>query len=218
VVGGSLRDYLLTQGKLPEEALRAFMAVSLRTAADDEFSNKITTRTVTLATDVADPLHRLRAIAQESNAVKKEAHGGGRGMMEIVQILPPLLVSAMTSITPPDQIARMMGANVVVSNIRGSAEPLYIAGARVLSIYPMSIIAPGGGLNITCISYADEIDFGVTIDPDMFPDPWRIIDGLHKALGEYLVLARKKTRRRKKNAVSSRVGKKKRPVARSQSD
>lgn len=209
VVGGALREYLLQRGELPVESLRAFMAVSLRTESDDEFSNKVTTTTVTLATACADPAQRLQAIAGESVAVKQKAHSGSKGMMEIVQILPPVLVNIMTSITPPDRIARIMGANLIVSNIRGSAQPLYIAGARVLGIYPMSIIAPGGGLNITCMSYAGDIDFGITIDPDMFPDPWRIIDGLRKSLGEYLALTKKTARRRKKAAPKSRANKRK---------
>jgi diacylglycerol O-acyltransferase / wax synthase len=214
LVGGSLRDYLLAQGDLPDESLRTSIPVSLRTEADDNFSNKVTTTEVTLATDIADPVQRLREIARESGAAKLEAHGGGnKGPMEIVGILPPLLVNALIRITPGDRVAGMMGSNVVVSNVRGSPNPMYIGGARMTNLYPMSIIAPGGGINITCGSYADSIHVGVTIEPELVPDPWLIVDGLQKALQEYLAQVGKSAGGRKKTAVKSRATKSKRTAA-----
>ena len=203
LVSSSLRNYLLLQDQLPDESLRTFIAVSLRTDEDDRFSNKVTSKAVTLATALQDPLERLHAIAGETDLVKKQARGGGKGFMEIMQILPPLLVNVIAHMTPGDQVASIMGANLMVSSIRGSAKPMYMGGARMCSVYPMSIINPGSGINVTCISYADNFDFGVTIDPEMFPNPWRIIDGLHEALGEYLALVGKRAGRRKVNGAGS---------------
>jgi hypothetical protein len=56
----------------------------------------------------------------------------------------------------------------------------------------------GVGINITCLSYSDQIDFGVTVAPELVPEPWSIIDGLEVALSEYVALTRKKSARRKK--------------------
>jgi len=213
LVSGSLRNYLLAQDQLPDESLRTFIAVSLRTDADDRFSNKVTSRAVTLATALQDPVERLRAIAEETDMVKKEARGGGKGVMEIMQMLPPLLVNAVARMAPGDQVASMMGANLMVSSIRGSEKPIYMAGARIRSVYPMSIISPGSGINVTCISYAENFDFGVTIDPAMFPSPWLVIDGLHGALREYLTLVSKSAGRSKDNDAGSPVSKRKKSGA-----
>jgi diacylglycerol O-acyltransferase len=90
-----------------------------------------------------------------------------------------------------------MGANLIVSNVRGSSAPMYIAGVRMETMYPMSIITDGIGINFTCVSYADNVDFGVTIEPDLVTRPWAIIDGLDAALKEYLALLPKKTRRKR---------------------
>ncbi len=189
LVGGSMRDYLLALGELPDEALRTSIAVSLRTANDDEFSNRVTVSSVTLATDLADPVERIRVIAEETEAVKQEAHSGGnKGVMEFIQILPPVMVNAMLSMTPPDKVTAMAGVNLVVSSVRGSPKPMYIGGAKMTAMYPMSIIMPGGGINVTCVSYAGNVDFGITIEPDIVPDPWRIVDGLHKSVADYLAL------------------------------
>jgi WS/DGAT/MGAT family acyltransferase len=205
LVGGSLRDYLLAQGKLPGESLRTSIAISLRREGDDDFSNRVTVAAVTLATNTAEPVERIRAIAQESAAAKQEARSGGKGVLEFMQMLPPLLVNAMVRGAPADKVAEMMGVNVVVSNVRGSPKPMYIAGARINAVYPMSIISPGGGLNITCFSYADACHFGITIEPELVPDPWTIVDGLDKALADCTALVKKASGRKRKPAAKPRA-------------
>lgn len=207
VVSGSLRNYLLARDELPAESLRTSIAVSLREEGDDAFSNKVTARSVTLGTAIADPAERLRAITEEAERVKQEAHsgGGGMGQLEMLQLLPPVLVKALMTVTPADQIAKMAGANVIVSNVRGSDHPSYIAGARVTGMYPMSVIMPGGGINITCFSSAGNVDFGITIEPDLVPEPWQIIDGLHSSLSELLALTGKKGARRKRTTTRAKT-------------
>ena len=129
-------------------------------------------------------------------------------------MLPPVLVGTIMRMTPADQVSRLMGVNVIVSNMRGSAAPMYVGGARVSAVYPMSILTPGGGLNITCLSYADEIHFGVAIEPNLVPDPWRIIQGLHTALGEYVALTGTGARRGKVAADKPDMLKRKRATVR----
>ena len=208
LVGSSLRDYLQQRNALPEESLRTSIAISLRTEADDEFSNKVTATGVTLATCITDPVERLQAIAEDTEAAKQKARKGNKGVMEIVQIFPPLLVNAMVNMAPPEQVIEMAGVNLVVSNVRGSPRPMYVGGSRIIGMYPMSIIAPGSGLNVTCVSYAGNVDFGITIAPELVPDPWLIIEGLHRALGYYLGAASKDSRPAKKARGKSAARKK----------
>jgi len=111
----------------------------------------------------------------------------------------------MMSMAPADQVARISGFNLIVSNVRGSPMPMYIGGARTSAMYPMSIIAPGGGLNVTCISYMGNVDFGVTVEPRALPDPWLLIDGLHEALQEYLRLAGSSRRTPRESRVVAEV-------------
>ncbi len=206
LVSATLRDYLHNYEELPAESLRAAMAVSLRSEEDDSISNKVTSTPVSLATDIADPLERLQAISAASDAAKTAARGGGVGMVEVMQSLPPLLVHSMTMTVGPDQAPAMMGANVVVSNVRGSPKPMYIAGARLECMYPISVLTTGIGLNVTCVSYGDGVDFGFTLAPELFRAPWALVDGLEASLAEYLALIPGKPRAsRKKNRRSART-------------
>ena len=52
-------------------------------------------------------------------------------------------------------------ANVVISNVPGPPIPLYMAGAKMLTNYPCSIVVHGVALNITVQSYNGNMDFGI---------------------------------------------------------
>jgi hypothetical protein len=129
--------------------------------------------------------------------------------------MPPVLVHAMMGVTQSDQLLQMMGSNLIVSNVRGSPVPLYIAGVRMETMYPMSIIAQGMGVNFTCVSYADSVDFGVAIDPEMFPQPWDIADGLQVVIEEYLALAEKKAEKKARRSAKKKMAAKKKKAAKS---
>ena len=135
----------------------------------------------------------------------------------------------MMATTSPDQAAQMLGSNLIVSNVRGSNKPMYVAGARMETMYPMSIITSGMGINFTCVSYVDQVDVGVALEPNLVPEPWEIIDGMVSALADYVKLAVKvkpqrkvasksrKTAARKKAAPRKRVATGKRVAAKAKS-
>jgi diacylglycerol O-acyltransferase len=192
LAGGALRRYLLVNDTLPARALRCTIPVSLRSAKDDDFSNKVTNISVTLATEMDDPVQRLRAINAETSKAKGSARSGGKSVIDVLQIMPPLLVGALARNVNPEQAANMLGANLIVSNVRGCPVNVYLAGARVDTLYPMSVITAGMALNITCVSYADRLDFGLTLDPDVIDDPWSLMSGIETELAAYIAFARRK--------------------------
>ena len=50
--------------------------------------------------------------------------------------------------------------------------------------YPMGPINDGAGLNITVLSYMNQLDFGIVTCRELLPDVWAIADGLREALDE----------------------------------
>ena len=83
-------------------------------------------------------------------------------------------------------LSQQRRSTLVISHalMRMPAVPFYIAGAKITSAIPISVLAPTQGLNITAISYCDEIYFGITADPRLVPDPWAIAEGTTKSLLE----------------------------------
>lgn len=201
LVSGAVRTYLLAHASLPEHSLRTNIPVSLRTARDDQLSNRVTTTTVTLATDIADAAQRLRAINRESTAAKAKAHAGELGMVELFQMMPPILVSTLMDSLPIEHAPQILGANLIVSNVRSSAIPLYVAGARMVKMYPVSILTAGMGINVTCVSYLDAMDFGIVVDPDLVAGYETLAPALEETLSEYLALCKPAPKRRKQPAT-----------------
>src|SRR3954452_24754609 len=52
--------------------------------------------------------------------------------------------------------------NLIISNVPGPRSTQYFNGARLTGTYPVSVPMQVMALNITCNSYADDLDFGLT--------------------------------------------------------
>jgi hypothetical protein len=71
--------------------------------------------------------------------------------------------------------------------VPGPPRPLYVAGARVEGIYPVSAVTDmTGGLNVTLFSYDGHLDFGFIACREMVPDVWHLVGYLADALDELL--------------------------------
>jgi hypothetical protein len=79
-------------------------------------------------------------------------------------------------------------ANVVISNVPGPPVPLYMAGARMLTNYPTSIITHGLALNITVQSYDQSLDFGLMADAQAMPDVRELADAMTIAFDDLRAL------------------------------
>lgn len=185
LTGSTIRRYLVQRGELPKQSLIATIAVSLRAEGDTSADNQITTASIPWATDRADPVARLLRIHRAAERAKQSARGADSQILsQLGEAFAPSLVNLFFRIGAERGAALFMPGNAVVSNVRGTPVPLYIGGARIESMYPLSILAPTQGLNITAVSYCGRIDVGFTVDPDLVPDPWLLADGIPLALEE----------------------------------
>ena len=57
-----------------------------------------------------------------------------------------------------------------VVNVPGPQSPLYAAGARMVSTYPVPLLLPGHALAIGVTSYDGGVFYGITTDRDAVPD------------------------------------------------
>jgi len=158
VCSGALREYLLSQGALPQRPLVAMVPVSVRSADGPAGGNQVAMMLVELATDAADPVDRLRRISACTRVAKERMSRMSRAerVAYALTVGLPLPLSAVTRsyhIRPP--------FNVVISNVPGAEQPLYWNGARLDEVYPVSMLFEGQALNITLTSYCDQLGFGI---------------------------------------------------------
>ena len=190
---GALRRYLKDHGGLPREPLIAAVPISLREPGNTEYTTQATMARVSLASHIANPVRRLRAIRDAASAAKSTT---GRAKAILPTDFPsfglPWLLHGLASIYGQRQVAELIPplANLAISNVAGPQAPMYFAGARVVRHWPLSIVAHGLGINITVESYAGAMGFGITAAHSLVPDPARI--------AEYLVAAHEELRPRRK--------------------
>jgi WS/DGAT/MGAT family acyltransferase len=184
---GALRRYLAQRGGIPSRPLIAAMPISLREAGDTEYTIQATMPPVNLHTDVADPLRRLRAIHSSAGAVKALVHRiRGAVPMDFPSIGVPWVLRGLVELYGRSHVGSLVTpvANLVISNIHGPDVPLYVAGARMRTYWPMSIVTHGLGLNVTTTSYAGAMGFGFTAARAAVPDPRQLTRALSEAFDE----------------------------------
>lgn len=209
---GALRRYLISRDELPMHSLKAMAPVSLRDEGDIDSTNAIGFITADLATNVYDPEKRLRTIQESMRA--------GKDLLRELSATEAALFMQLTQL--PALITSILGLgnkfpafSTVISNVPGPPRPLFWHGARLDGIYPASIVFDGFAMNITLVSYADQLDFGIVACRRSLPQIQRIIEHLEDALQELEAMAGVASGdRRTRKAASSRGGRAQRRGAR----
>jgi WS/DGAT/MGAT family acyltransferase len=170
---GALRRYLAEKGELPEVPLAAFAPVSLRASDDTELNNQVFGMVCSLATDLEDPLERLRAVHEAAIEAKvlvddlKDAIPGDYAMPGAPALIPRVF-GLMSALQLPARLPQFYNLNI--SNVPGLPHPVYVSGAKLVAQYPMSIVQHGCALNITVMGIADSLDFGLIGCARALPD------------------------------------------------
>jgi diacylglycerol O-acyltransferase len=188
--GTALRELLKDLGELPKKPLIAAVPVSMREAGDGSGGNQVTMSSLSLGTHIADPKKRFAHIRAASEQMK-----GGLGTLKALMPtdfpsigLPWLLSTAarawggVASRIPPL-------VNLVISNVPGPPVPLYLAGARMLSNAPASIVVHGIALNITVQTYEKHLEVGLIACGEALPEIDRLAAQLRAAYDGFIELA-----------------------------
>jgi hypothetical protein len=134
-----------------------------------------------LATDIDDPVDRLRAVNKRSRAAKIEVEATKGAMIQDYNIAgAPLALRLASQLYGGLKLADLHRPmfNVTISNVAGPRAPLYLNGARMLHYHPLSLVTHGLGLNITVQSYCDTLDFGLISCSKLLPDLAELRDDL----------------------------------------
>ncbi len=155
--------------------------VSLRTD-DSAGGNAVGAVLTSLATDTADPSWRLDRI-RESMEIAKASMRDRSSLQQLAlsaaNMAPLPLVSLLgggEGMRPP--------FNITISNVPGPRQPLYLNGARLQGVYPVSIPYHGQALNITLTSYVDNLEIGLTGCRRRVPHLQRLLTHLEESLVE----------------------------------
>lgn len=189
---GALRRYLLEKGELPQRPLVAAVPISVRASAKERDKregggNQVAMLTAELPTHYADPLQRVAAVSRSTTRLKRVHRAvPAQLLMDWMELPTPALMARAARLyenfVNSDRLKPPV--NVLISNVPGPRQPLYLAGAPLLANYPLSIPYHGLALNITVLSYRDQLDFGLTAWREAVPDIGHLMDLLAEAVKE----------------------------------
>jgi len=208
VCGGALRRYLESKGELPEESLVAMAPISARPDQMRKAAgNMVSTMSLPVRSDIADPLERLRAVHEESDRAKKLALTVGTSVAaDFAQFLPSTTTGLMASAYSRYGLAKHLPPlfNTVITNVPGPNFPLYSMGSRMVASFGLGPIAHGLGLFQPVIGYNGQITISAISCREMMPDPSFYCDCLTESFEELKKATARKTPRKRASKKKSK--------------
>jgi WS/DGAT/MGAT family acyltransferase len=183
---GGMRRFLIRHGERPVR-LKTMVPVNLRDLDEaDELGNRISFLFVDLPCDELDPSRRLRAIhaAMRDRKAGGEPQGG-HSVLEAVGHGPHRLQHIVSRL-----MASPRAFNLVVSNIPGPREPLYMLGCELEEVYPVVPLADRHAISIGLTTLGNGAFFGIYADPEVLPDVDLLATFIDESIDELIQLKR----------------------------
>ncbi len=178
---GALRRYLMMHDALPDKPLIAMVPVSVRSADVGDGGNQVAIMLANLATHVEDAGERLADIVESTRVAKDK-------LSKLTRLERVAHAAAMSAPMGPSMVTgyakRRPIYNVVISNVPGPNETLYLDGMRLDETYPVSIPVDYLALNITIAGYGDQLGFGYIACRTSVPALQRMLDYTDESLAE----------------------------------
>jgi WS/DGAT/MGAT family acyltransferase len=180
-VGGALHR-LLRERREPTRGrtLRVMVPVSVRAPGDPAIGNRVAPALVDIPVGHMGGKRRLAEVRQGTEHLKSS-----------MMALSADTIIGLGAYAPGGLLAAVARAvslgpffNLVVSNIPGPQQPMYLAGAKLVASYPSLPLNRNSALSIACSSLGGTMAFGVTGDWDAVPDIELLALGLEEALAE----------------------------------
>jgi diacylglycerol O-acyltransferase len=182
VVAGALSRYMQRHEFATDElVLKALVPVSVRSPDDrGVLGNRIAAMWAPLPVGIGDPLERLQVIAAAMTGVKGSGQAiGAQALTELAGFASPTLVAQASRLQ-----SRQRLFNLVVTNVPGPQQPLYLLGRRMEAIYPLVPLAANTALGIAVLSYDGRLHFGLNADYDTLSDLDLLAADLEAAIAE----------------------------------
>ncbi len=186
--GGAVRSYLSEAGTLPDEGMTALVPYSTRASEEGPVEDRVSVITAPLATHVADAKNRLLLIAAATDTARTDLVGEEGAPFDHYAILgAPAVLRGLVGAYGKLELAgrhRPIMGNMIVSNIVGVSMPLYMAGAKMVGNWPLSMLLPGQGVTIAAQSYEDRLFVSVLGCAETLPDPEQLARSFDEELSK----------------------------------
>jgi len=180
-VAGAMRRYLADKGDRTEGVeVSALVPIDLRQPGDVSLGNRFGVLTVLLPVGIEHPLERLMTVRQRMLELKTSYEPATTlGLFAALGYLPKIV---------QDQLLDLLAsrATAVMTNVPGPTEPLKVAGS-ILKQSLFWVPQTGDvGMGVSIFSYAGHVQFGLTTDAALTPDPEAVVSRFPEEFEKYL--------------------------------
>jgi WS/DGAT/MGAT family acyltransferase len=160
---GGLRRYHDHHGQ-PVDRLRMTMPINIRDDATSGLAgNQFVPARFAVPLGIADPVERMAAVRRLVDEQR------GERALAFTEPIAGVLNRLPLTVTTQLFGSMLKGIDFVTSNVPGAPIPVYLAGAQLEAQFafgPMS----GSAANITLMSYVDQLQVAINVDPAAAPD------------------------------------------------
>jgi diacylglycerol O-acyltransferase len=173
VLDAAMNRYLRSIDRPAERALVAICPVSLQDPEAKQATTQVSIFWTPLGTPSAPVGRRMREVMANTRQAKERIRTLPRDVAYAYAVLT-FAMGETLALVPRGDADYFLGSNVLISNVRGPTEPLYLDGARLEALCPVSTLISGMGLNITFMSYAGQVLIGFTANAAALPEAGRL--------------------------------------------
>jgi len=191
IVAAATRRFLERRGERLEEIdYRVVVPVNARSPSGDPgVANRVSAFFLSLPVAESDPLVRFETVRSETARLKSSRTAEG---IDFLAQLVDRAGSAWLTGLGVRLAERVQPYNQIVSNVPGPQYPLYVLGARMLELLPLSVLFERQGLGTTVMSYDGKLCWGMVADRDVVPDLAALARDVEAALAELRQAASKR--------------------------
>jgi hypothetical protein len=150
-------------------------------SGDPQAANRVSAFFMSLPVSEPDPIARFEAVRAETARMKTSRAADG---IDFFTQLVDRSGSRLLTELGVRLAARVQPYNQIVSNVPGPQYPLYVLGARLLSLTPLPPLFERQGMGTAVMSYDGRICWGIVADRDVVPDLGTLADDVDGALAE----------------------------------
>jgi len=185
-VSGAVRTFLESRGEdLEGVDFKIAAPVSIRNPDDPEMGNRVSQWFVPAPIDEADPLVRVEKIRAATEKLKSSQQALDADLiMNIAEWTPTILLTLASR-----SASGSAPYNMMVTNVPGPQQDLYLLGAKLQALYSQVPIADSTALGVALVSYAGKLCWGFNADFESVPDLEIFVDAIDASFQEIAAAA-----------------------------
>jgi diacylglycerol O-acyltransferase len=178
IIDDALHHYLKDHNASIDVPLVCLMAMSIRTPGQKSGGNQATVELVPMGQPTVTIGTRLQQVHDSIQNVKDKS----RKLPSAVRQLYSLFIFGSATLSDfSSAFEAIPSANLVISNMVGPQEQLYMGGVPMVAFQGLPIVPPGAGLNVTFASFHKNICLAVGAAPEAVNEPYKLIEFIQKS-------------------------------------